>query len=275
MGLCKYCNQEIDPRKMGAHVLNCRFNSQYEIFQSKRIATSQQKKAEIPILHFNASCQKCGLSLTFFETKEKFLKRKNFFCSRSCANSRICSDSTKEKIRNSLVVIKPEKFCRYCGNPVFTKRVFCSDDCKQSFGTSAETRKKISDKAKGNTGGWRNFGGNGKRGIYQGHLFQSSWELAWLIFQIENGKHPLRCEKCFEYITESGQLRKYYPDFEMDGIIFEIKGFNSIKTQLKISSVLDAGYEIKLLMKKEVQPCLDYCVSKYGEKFYDLHCIRA
>lgn len=271
MGKCKYCYQEIEPRKMGVHVLSCQSNPKYESFLAKRIMTKQQKK--VPTLDFKVQCQKCGVPFILTETEEKLKKREHFFCSRSCANSRIRSEETKEKISISLTIEKPKKYCKCCGTEIFSNRIFCSDECKKIIGTSSETRKKISDKVIGKTGGWRNFGGNGKKGAFKGHIFQSSWELAWLIFQIENGQNPIRCEKVFIYKNEKNQIRKYYPDFEMNGIIFEIKGFDSERTQLKISSVKNLGYNIQLVMKKEIQPCLDYCIEKYGEKFYEKYCI--
>lgn len=67
------------------------------------------------------------------------------FCSRSCANSRVHTKETKEKIRNSLLNVKyvngqrmpiPVKLCKECGKPLDLSkgihRRYCSIECKRN-----------------------------------------------------------------------------------------------------------------------------------------------
>lgn len=97
----------------------------------------------------------------------------------------------------------------------------CKDPLKEQ-----ERRRKISETAKlrGTIGGRRQGSGRGKQGWYKGIWCDSSWELAWVIFNLEHNISFTRYSGFFEYEFE-GKKHKYYPDFLMtDGTIVEIKG---------------------------------------------------
>lgn len=67
---------------------------------------------------------------------------------------------------------------------------------------------------------------NKYRGTYKGIYFQYSFELAWIVWNLEHDIKVFRCEESFQYWD--GELQKertYYPDFVLeDGTIVEIKG---------------------------------------------------
>ena len=42
------------------------------------------------------------------------------------------------------------------------------------------------------SGGLRHGSGRGKKGWYKGYWCDSTWELAWVIYQLDNGKVPVR-----------------------------------------------------------------------------------
>ena len=141
-----------------------------------------------------------------------------------------------------------------------TKNTFCSRKCSATFNMSKqEVRNKISRSITGKTGGWRNFGGNGMKGNYQGYLYQSSWELAWLIYHIDHKIKFRRCDEFFEYEFAS-KKSKYYPDFflEEDNCYVEIKGFMSARTKAKLAVVPN----VKLLQHKEMKQILSYAKAK-------------
>jgi len=63
---------------------------------------------------------------------------------------------------------------------------------------------------------------------FDGEWFDSSWELAYWIWCKDNGKSITHNPCCFEYevVGVDGEVKKhkYWPDFEVDGKLVEIKG---------------------------------------------------
>ena len=276
MSICKYCGQEQPSKSMGAHALNCKFNPKYQHYQVKRKFTRDNHK--ILYKDFLVKCESCEEEFVISEPELKFPLKRKYFCSQSCANTRSHSPQSKAKISAGVVKTylnknssynKLVKKCPFCGSMHSLKRKFCSNECLKNNGVSEETRMKISTAVKGKTGGWRNFGGNGKKGIYKNIVYQSSWELAWLVYQFDHGENPTRSNLKISYINETGSNSFYYPDFELNGEIFEIKGFWSKKTELKLNAAKAININIILLTHKEMQIYLDYCKYKYGTQFYN------
>ena len=52
--------------------------------------------------HFNVLCNKCNKEFDVEEREKIFPKKEKYYCSRSCANSRIHSEETKQKIKKTL-----------------------------------------------------------------------------------------------------------------------------------------------------------------------------
>lgn len=121
-------------------------------------------------------------------------------------------------------------------------------------------------KARG-LGGYTKGGGRGKHGRYKGIWCDSSWELAWVMFHLDNGILFERNKDRFEYQWE-GEKHRYLPDFKMsDGSYVEIKAWLDDKGRIKLS----ACPGVKVLMKKEMEPFLRYAVEKYGKDFVGLY----
>lgn len=265
----------MSPKSVGAHVLGCTSNPKYEEYKLKRQLAIDKKteQKEKNQKKFVVSCCKCSIEMEVIENVCEFPKKKAYYCSRSCANSHAVSDEQKAKVSNTLkqkVLESNRKKCKLCGNEILfkTRKIFCSDSCKNTYGVPQGIRDKISNAVKGKTGGWRNFGGNGKSGIFQGIVFQSSWELAWLIYQFDHGKIPTRCSTIIPYTNELGKESKYYPDFLLDNMVYEIKGFWSAKTQRKLDAAEKNGVNITLVDKDGIKPYLKYCIDSYGKDFW-------
>ena len=145
--------------------------------------------------------------------------------------------------------------------------MFCSSECKKLFGVSQVTRDKISVAVTGKTGGWRNFGGNGIKGEYEGWLYQSSWERAWIIYHLTENIPFRRCTEYFTYSFD-GKQRKYYPDFYLTELstYVEVKGFWSDKTAAKIAAIPE-GFSVLVVGKDEIKPMLEYA----DKVFTDTH----
>lgn len=252
---------------------------------------------------FTCICAKCGKEYVVKTTQEKFEKGKySKFCSRSCANSRIRTQEIREKISNSMknseefknknkialekriLRVENEKrkkenlpiltsiseishngyklyTCKNCGKK-FTyldskSRTYCCDKCREEW---------LTKNVKPKTGGYRKGSGQGKHGWYKGFHCDSSWELAFLIYHLDHNLFIKRCDKHFEYEYE-GKKHSYYPDFETDEGIIEIKGYKNKQWVSKLEQVNN----IKVLYKDDIKPYIDYVIEKYGWNFINLY----
>jgi endogenous inhibitor of DNA gyrase (YacG/DUF329 family) len=215
-------------------------------------------------------CKKCGKE---FQPVKGLIS----YCSLECRNSRTWSEadklkksesakkSDKIKIANKLIAkgfIKKriEKKCGVCDKtmnllPSKKHQLFCSATCY-----------KISENQK-NCGGYRMGSGVGKSGWYKGYWCDSSWELAWVIYNLENNIFFERNKKSFEYFYDN-KLLKYFPDFIIDDIYYEIKGYVNEKTTSKIKQF---DGKLVIIGKKEIKKYINYVTEKYGHDFIKLY----
>ena len=122
---------------------------------------------------------------------------------------------------------------------------------------SAETKRKIALSMAGNTSGNRS-----KKGHYKGVYCGSSYELAYVIYNIDHNIPFTRCERYYEYLY-NGEPHLYFPDFELpDGTIIEVKGYHTELVDIKTAAVKDR--QIKVLYKKDLLPYITYVCKKYG-----------
>jgi hypothetical protein len=126
-------------------------------------------------------------------------------------------------------------------------------------------KEKISQSMK-KYGGYRQGSGRGKKGWYKGFFCDSSWELACVIYCLDNGISIQRNTQKLTYEFE-GKIKTYIPDFIIDGELTEIKGYISQQWQAKIK----CNPEVKTLYFKEMKPMLDYVKSKYGKDYIKLY----
>lgn len=135
-----------------------------------------------------------------------------------------------------------------------------------------ERRKRMSQLAKKRgLGGYHRHGGKGKRGWYNGYWCDSSWELAYVIYNLEHEIHFVRNRQGFEYEYQ-GVIRKYYPDFILDdGTYVEVKGWIDKKTEVKHKTFIESGNVLQVIGKQEICPYLDYAIAKYGKDFTNLY----
>lgn len=116
-----------------------------------------------------------------------------------------------------------------------------------------------------------NLCGKGKRGYYKGYYCQSSWELAYVIYQIEHNVNFKRNTEGFSYKLD-GVQRSYFPDFYLvdDDVYVEIKGYYDNKTQEK-EKQFPQNKKLRILKQKEMKPILEYVINKYGKNFVYLY----
>lgn len=217
-------------------------------------------------------CERCGKVMT-----EKFGSGR--FCSRACANSKVHSEETKQKISKALKRseshlkaaqqsnAKRKSVCKelYYSNPNYCKvcekiipyekryRKTCSDTCL-----------KISNKANGGLkeGSVKNY----KAGYYKGIRCDSSWELAFLVYNLDHGIPIKRNTESFSYKLHN-QEHKYYPDFIIDDTYIEIKNYINEMVQAKID-YFPYKDKYQLLLYNDLKLYIDYCEKTYGKDYW-------
>lgn len=118
-----------------------------------------------------------------------------------------------------------------------------------------------------NTGGIRAGSGRGKKGWYKGYWCDSSWELAWVIYNLDHGVSFTRNREGFSY-SYANKTFKFYPDFKvMDGYV-EVKGWVDEKTRAKLSQF---SGKLTVIDKAGMKPYLEYAVNQHGKDFIKLY----
>jgi len=116
-------------------------------------------------------------------------------------------------------------------------------------------------------GGYRRGSGRGKQGRYKGIWCDSSWELAWVIYNLD---HNIIFEKNwekFEYEYQ-GKIHHYIPDFKIGEEFIEVKGY---MTDQSLEKIKQFPYKIRILGKNELKPIIDYVEKIYGKKYIELY----
>jgi hypothetical protein len=184
------------------------------------------------------------------------------YCNRACANSRVFSDEAKIKKslanKGNAAWNKGKKLswtstkCKYCGNDIKHRN---SEKKQYHF----ECWKKSS-------GGYRPGAGIGKSGWYKGIWCDSSYELAWVIYQLEHNITFERNKQRFSYQWK-GASKEYIPDFIKDDQIIEIKGYVDGQVKAKLQSVPN----LKILFREDLNIEFEYVENKYGKDFIKLY----
>lgn len=94
--------------------------------------------------------------------------------------------------------------------------------------------------------------------------FDSWWEVCFYIKNKDEGKNILRENKVLEYFI-NGKKHLYYPDFEIDGILYEIKcDYWISKTNIEKLRCMKFNNVI-LISNNEIKEYLKYVKEKYPE----------
>ena len=120
---------------------------------------------------------------------------------------------------------------------------------------------------KNNFGGITKGGGKGHKGWYKGYWCDSSWELAYVIYNLDNNIKFERNKKGFEYLYKN-KILKYYPDFKVGDDYIEIKGWKDNKTMCKIEQF---NGNLIVLYKNDLLDVFEYVINTYGKDFIKLY----
>lgn len=270
--ICKYCGKQCTNHSaLTSHETFCKSNPNLD---------DKYKPYE-----YKGVCQKCGKEFVkVYKNISEFgiYKRKgklSKFCCRSCANTHVISEETKEKIKigrklfdelhpNYWQEIQGEftktgkfqkRICKECGKSyVYEKgkgmsKSYCCPECKHEYLSK-------------HTGGYRKGSGHGKSGWYKGIHCDSSWELAFLVYHLDKNLYIERYKGVRKYIF-NGVEKEYHPDFITDVGIIEIKGYYTDQVKAKQSQ----NEDIIIIDKTDIIPYLEYVELHYGKNFTYLY----
>lgn len=147
--------------------------------------------------------------------------------------------------------------------------------CYKTFSSSEANRLRIERIKKTaaerhSIGGLRKGSGRGKKGWYRGYFCDSTWELAYVIYNLEHGIHFSRNTKSFNYVF-NGENKKYYPDFLLEtGEYVEVKGYYTKQFSAKVNQFPKEN-SLLIYDKSGIKPFIDYVVDKYGKDYHTLY----
>lgn len=239
------------------------------LFAKNNLILKQKNYQEFP-----NNCKYCNTPLSYE-------KRNNKFCSLSCSTKHNNADrkaagwrhsnETKQKLREyalanpSGVFAHPELYRNGQGRKWAKMQIRICPTCKSDFETYAKWGKVFCSNACIKKGGIRSGSGRAKTGWYKGIYCGSTYELAFLIWNLDHNVKISRCVKSFEYEYE-GKKRRYYPDFEIENQIFEIKGKLSDVDLVKIQAA-----NAILIDKEKIKIYLNYVCKKYNLSKAKIH----
>ena len=118
--------------------------------------------------------------------------------------------------------------------------------------------------------------------FYDEQFFRSSWELAFYIFNRDQGIDIIHNPECnFWYTDKNGKTHRYFPDFKIGDEFIEIKGEQFIRKDGSYQNVFDHNqdhiYEakhkcmidnnVKIITGKEMKLYLDYVKKQYSKTY--------
>lgn len=111
-------------------------------------------------------------------------------------------------------------------------------------------------------GGFRKGAERSKSGYYKGIYSSSTYELCWIVYNLDMGKDVKRFDGFLECSDENF---KYYPDFiEDNNHIIEIKGYEDKNVARKTALAERLGYKVTLLKRQDLQHVFEYVDKTYN-----------
>ena len=249
---CKYCGKH-SPTKQGCsiHERQCKFNPYRKILIENNNGLSKS------ILHTELENYKNE----GWKIKSNLRHRKQ-----STTKGKICITNGKQN-----KYIYKENINKFLANgwrrgSTINFKTKPLGKCK-NYDDEIDRRRRISESMKKNplAGGLREGSGRGKKGKYKGIYCDSIWELAFLVYHLDNNLFIERCKEKRKYIFNNKE-RIYYPDFITDKGVIEIKGYITDQWKAK----LQYNPDINVLYEDDIKFYLDYCINKYGNNFYEI-----
>ena len=153
--------------------------------------------------------------------------------------------------------------CEFCGKELSyerRQRKTCSRKCQDELWKMWYDSNKELMVERGFCGGYRKGAARGKSGYYKGIWCDSTYELVFLIYNLDNESDIKRNTTKFPY-SYNGKSHEYIPDFRVNGELVEIKNFWTELVQVKLDCVTE---KISILYYEDLEEMMQYVDSKYG-----------
>ena len=252
--LCEICNQEISKSNYSKHL---------------RRHAENPKSFEIPkyrVMHDGLNCQFCNMLCK----NDRSLRSHEFKCKLN--PERVISPFSKELSDD---IRKPGPFTGHQGwnkgltadtdprvaqNAASLKRYYQSHAGTFSGKHHTEqTKHLISQKLTEHFHDDANRACKGYRGYYDNVYFMSTYELALYIWCKDHHIHIKRCSQRFPYIYND-KKHYYYPDFEINDHIIEVKGWEKPQDLVKYEAVPN----LVVLHHSDILPLIEYIKTTYN-----------
>ena len=203
------------------------------------------------------TCQHC------LEKKyEKILSLRNHErCCKTNPNrivSRLSQYNTEHNVKSAIRAAQGKRLSeRYKNGELTAHTTVHTEETKQRLSAVAKERK---------FGGYVQGSGRGKKGWYKGFFCDSSWELAYVVYCLEQDIDIKRNTEKRKYVWQ-GVVKNYIPDFIVQGAIVEIKGYQTEQWMAKLA----ANPDVTVLYAKDLVTVLGYVKDKYGKDFINLY----
>lgn len=235
---CQYCSKEISRSNINRHEESCK---------------NKPKKISYALNHDGLNCQFCG----------KDCKNRNSLCN----HERMCKLNPQGQLD---VGFKKFNADRKAGLVDSWNKGLTKETSESVLKRSLTINERISLGQNYRFGGYREGSArNYKYGYYHGILCDSSWELAFLLYHLDNKSNIKRNTDYFEYIYND-KVHKYFPDFIIDNVYYEIKGryFDPVEAKL---SQFPKDKTLILIDKNKIQKYVSYAKNTYGKDFYKMY----
>lgn len=224
------------------------------------------------------TCKRCGKSYYIAWTKSGY----SDFCCEGCSraystdlNRKGINEKVSKKLKGRYVGQNKNYYssrksydespnkCLICGKSISYEnkhRKYCSGDCCRE--ARSLNAKKLNQEGK-LCGGYRRGSSRGRGGYYKGVWCDSTYELAYLVYCLDNRIDIQRCKEVFKY-NINRTIKKYHPDFLVEGIIVEIKNYWREEVDVKTEAVKKEGRKIRVLYGADLEPYMCYVDEKYN-----------
>lgn len=265
----KFLKDKIEVKRTNNHFCSNKCSREYNIILQAKL--SQKRKDE-----YYLNPKKCINCQEAIEYERKCEKK---YCSTKCSaiytqknrghhkwtdkGKKYLSDLAKNQIhtKHGSHLVCPNCKIQFYKHKK-SKQIYCSHVCwSQYVKNNHLLRNKV--------GGFREKGGRGKQGWYKGYYCNSSWELAWVIYNLEHGVKFIRNKKGFPYIFNNKKFN-FFPDFiiESTNEYVEIKGYLDGKNKAKIDAF---PHKLNVIDKNNIKTYINYVTERYGEDFINLY----
>ena len=248
---CKFCGKELKNRSgLIRHIESCQLNPDVinGLYKCYCKYCGKECRSINSLTNHEVRCKSNPNRLILAPTRRKWSeeRRKN-----TIAWNKGLTKETDERIANVAVRISN----RYKEGLLISHQ--------KGKPRTQEEKQKISNAMKNNpnAGGLRPRSGRGKKGWYKGYFCDSTYELVWIIYNLDHDIKFTRNRSFYLYEYE-GEIHKYYPDFRLsDNSLVEIKGYVTGLVKIKIASVNDVP--IKLLTERDLKYAFDWVKEHY------------